>query len=343
MYRHFFVPVDDTDAGIDTVAYAVEFARSIGARITFVQARLDAVREVRGAREAATPPPDAVARPSREGGRASEWPIAKAEAAARARGVPCDSARVTGATTAGALADAMLERDCDLLCIAPAPADVDLSSTRALAADRLAAQGIAVLTCAFRRSPATARVIAALYDDHRAVTGALDAWLAQLRAAIEGGRALDAADARAIANGLSNLRNRRHPKEERWFYPVLRGVTGAVDAELGELERQHRRNARMLFALLDAIEADIACDAPPTRFEQALSAYAQCVCEHIGRHEGVIVPAAQRYLSDDDWRAIDVSIATAAPPIDRIATHPHPERTLMRTDTNEQRADGSST
>ncbi|MGV5481727.1 hypothetical protein ACRTBV_26660, partial [Burkholderia pseudomallei] len=41
MYRHFLVPVDDTDAGIDTVAYALEFARSIGARITFVQTRIE--------------------------------------------------------------------------------------------------------------------------------------------------------------------------------------------------------------------------------------------------------------------------------------------------------------
>ncbi|MHA7389259.1 universal stress protein, partial [Burkholderia pseudomallei] len=111
MYRHFLVPVDDTDAGIDTVAYALEFARSIGARITFVQTRIefeaaDAARRIGEAeRKEQTqrtddagksgecgrsdesvrpaPTPDAAARPAAEAtpaARAPELPIAKAEA-----------------------------------------------------------------------------------------------------------------------------------------------------------------------------------------------------------------------------------------------------------------------
>ncbi|MHA7388227.1 hemerythrin domain-containing protein, partial [Burkholderia pseudomallei] len=157
-----------------------------------------------------------------------------------------------------------------------------------------------------------ARAIAALYAAHREAAGALGAWLAQLRAAIAAGRALDADAAHAIANGLSHLRDGRQPKAARRLYAALRGATGALDAELGELERQRLRNARMLSGLLEAIHAGIAREAPPVRLEHALSAYAQCVCEHAGRGEGVIVPAAQRYLADDDWRAIDASLALIA-------------------------------
>lgn len=318
MYRHFLVPVDDTDAGIDTVAYALEFARSIGARITFVQTRIefeaaDAARRIgETERKEQTqrtddagksgecgrsdesvrpaPTPDAAARPAAEAtpaARAPELPIAKAEAAARAQGVPCDSVCAAGATTADALAGAMLAHDCDLLCVGPALGDAAAAPPHACVADRLAARGIAVLTCAFRRTPAAARAIAA-------------------------GRALDADAAHAIANGLSHLRDGRQPKAARRLYAALRGATGALDAELGELERQRLRNARMLSGLLEAIHAGIAREAPPVRLEHALSAYAQCVCEHAGRGEGVIVPAAQRYLADDDWRAIDASLALIA-------------------------------
>jgi hemerythrin-like domain-containing protein len=31
--------------------------------------------------------------------------------------------------------------------------------------------------------------------------------------------------------------------------------------------------------------------------------------EHLGREEGVILPAAQRYLTDEDWAEIDAAFA----------------------------------
>ena len=41
MYRHLLVPVDDTDLSIETIGQAVEFARKLGARITFFHAQPD--------------------------------------------------------------------------------------------------------------------------------------------------------------------------------------------------------------------------------------------------------------------------------------------------------------
>ena len=41
MYRHLLVPVDGTDLSIETVGRAVEFARSVGARVTFFHAQPD--------------------------------------------------------------------------------------------------------------------------------------------------------------------------------------------------------------------------------------------------------------------------------------------------------------
>ena len=41
MYRHLLVPTDGSDLSIETVSKAVEFARTLSARITFLSARKD--------------------------------------------------------------------------------------------------------------------------------------------------------------------------------------------------------------------------------------------------------------------------------------------------------------
>lgn len=271
MYRHILVPVDDSDAGIDTVAHAVALARSVGARITFAYV--------------ADSPADAPAR--RDGERASaghrfdayvrEMVAVKAEAAARALGVPCESMRVAG--PAAQLASTASARGCDLVCVA---------------SQATAASDVPVLHCVVRRSPAAVRVVAALYRLHRATAGALCERL------VHHGLDSPGLDSR----GLDALRIPRLGSGDAcWLSSLLSGRTSVVDAELGELERQHRRGAA-LFA-----ELEYAVAAGAANVEQALNGYAQFVWEYFGRKEGVIVPAAQRYLREDDWRELEAAFA----------------------------------
>jgi len=93
-----------------------------------------------------------------------------------------------------------------------------------------------------------------------------------------------------------------HPKEADYLFRRLRERTSAVDAELDELERQHERD-HQLVAELESLVAGDSVDM--ARLETAVSHYAQFIWDHMGREEGVILPAAQRYLTDDDWVAID--------------------------------------
>ena len=41
MYRHLLVPLDDSPLSAETVGRAVEFARTLGARVTFFHAQAD--------------------------------------------------------------------------------------------------------------------------------------------------------------------------------------------------------------------------------------------------------------------------------------------------------------
>jgi nucleotide-binding universal stress UspA family protein len=102
MYRHLLVPVDGTDLSTETVGRAVEFACTLGARITFFHPQPEDSASLFG--------------PSYEG-RAREL-LLKAQAAARALGVPCESSSAVSDTPELAIVDAARAAGCDLIFMA---------------------------------------------------------------------------------------------------------------------------------------------------------------------------------------------------------------------------------
>jgi nucleotide-binding universal stress UspA family protein len=116
MYRHLLVPVDDTDLSIGVVGNAVALACAVGARITFFHAIVDAAGSLRGEAEVLR----LIARDEYEYaslGKAQEL-LAKAEAAARALGVPCESRHVVSDKPAQAIVAAARAGGCDLIFLA---------------------------------------------------------------------------------------------------------------------------------------------------------------------------------------------------------------------------------
>ena len=104
-----------------------------------------------------------------------------------------------------------------------------------------------------------------------------------------------------------------HPKEDAHLFGRLRQRDPAVDLELDELEGQHRCDRELLagldqrvLALAQAGPGDAATPALG-ELDQAVQAYAAFLWEHMGREEAVILPAAQRCLTADDWLHIDAA------------------------------------
>ncbi|KWK86565.1 hemerythrin domain-containing protein [Burkholderia ubonensis] len=282
MYRHLLVTVDGAPGGIDAVGHALELARAVSARVTFV---LSGTSPHAYLPEARMP----------EHG-------AKVEAAARAQGVSYAIAPAGGVP----LPELARVLGCDLICIAAlphgAPAGAGAQRRRLFAAS-----GVPVLVCAATHSPAAARVIARCLDAHRAVAALLHALLRH--AARSGEPRPDAAARRRVLADLAGLQAQRFGAgEEARLFATLRARTESVEAELDELERQRRRDAQALDAL-----ARMAGDAQPgAAFDAALARYARGVFEQMGREEGVIFPAARRYLSDADWTELDEGPAERA-------------------------------
>ncbi|MCR4468085.1 universal stress protein [Burkholderia sp. SCN-KJ] len=314
MYRHLLVTVDGVPGGIDAIGHALELAHAVGARVTFVLSG------------AAPQSPGSASRLS--GARMPEHG-AKVEAAARAQGLshaiaaagdPAAGDPGAGHPAAGGTSPATLagELGCDLIGVAALPHDADAGA----AAQRrllLATSGVPVLVCPARRAPAEARVMARCLAAHRALGAQLQA-LTQLQAPTLASEdpattTRPAADAdrtmavRAALASLAALQDARFgTSAEARLCVALRRRTESTAAELDELDRQRRRDAHALEAL-----TRLAADGlPSAAFDAALAVYARGAFEQMGRMEGVIFPAARRYLSDADWTELDAPPASGS-------------------------------
>ncbi|CAN0641055.1 universal stress protein [Burkholderia cepacia] len=318
MYRHLLVTVDGAPGGIDAIGHALELARAVGARVTFLLAGAAPASRLSGARLP-------------EHG-------AKVEAAARAQGLShvIAGAGLPGAGHPGAgdAAPAALaaELGCDLIGVAALPHDADAAAC-AQRRHLLATSGVPVLVCTSRRTPAEARVMARCLDAHRAVGELLHALMAfgvdadvdvdaqqqrQASDAQHGPMAAaahadvplrHAADAqRALASLAALQRARVGTAAEAHLFAALRVRAECVAAELDELDRQRQRDAQAL----DALERIAADGLPSAAFDAALARYAHGAFEQMGRMEGVIFPAARRYLGDADWAGLDDPLADGA-------------------------------
>jgi len=311
MYRHLLVPLDATDLSIQVVGNAVEFARQLRAQITFFHVAPepdDAMGHDIEILRVTSPADYQYARD----GRTREL-LAKAEAAARAKGVACESHWKAGAKPAAAIIEEARSRDCDLIFMATHAQGGKLGM--ALSSDTLTVllnAGMPVLVCSAGEPKPPERASAVIRDDHRAMAAVVHAWTGKLAAASQAGKPADAGIMRDMLTYMSSFPMAvHHPREEVWLFARIRARTHALDDELDELSRQHiYEHAIMeeLSSLVDALEA--AVDEPQAieatrRLEQAVSRYAAFYWDHMGREEAVVLPAAQEHLLNSDWAEIN--------------------------------------
>ena len=319
MYRHLLVPVDDTDLSVAVVGDAVALARPLGARITFFHAVGDASASLRGDAEVLR----LTARDEYEYaylGKAQEL-LAKATAAARALGVPCDARHVVSDRPAQAIVAAAHEDGCDLIFMASHGRHGKLGM--ALVSGMLEVlmnARLPVLVSSIGEPAAPARAIGIIRDEHRSLAAVMHAWMHALAAARRAGAGADPALMRAIVHYVRQFPvELHHPKEEEQLFRRLRERTTSCHAELDELERQHERDHQLVSGLEAQVEivatAEGAARARATLvLEEAVTDYAGFLWDHLGREEGVILPAAQRFLLAEDRAAIDQAFAANRDP-----------------------------
>ena len=309
MYRHLLVPIDGTDLSTETLGRAVELACTLGARITFFHAQPNHAASLFGEAELVRVTAPAEFTYAYDG-RAREL-LSKAESAARAKGVPCESVTSVSDSPHLAIVEAARAAQCDLIFMASHGRRSSLGMMLGSQTLKvLVNAGLPVLVSATANPPASGRALGIIRDEHRSLSAVLHAWMHLIARARREASRPDPVAMQAIVRYLETFPVAlHHPKEDEFLFRRLRQRTAEVDAELDELERQHVRDRQLVGELAAMVERLERGDENLAAVEGAVERYARFVWDHLGREEGVVLPAAERHLTAEDWAEIDAAFS----------------------------------
>jgi hemerythrin-like domain-containing protein len=107
-----------------------------------------------------------------------------------------------------------------------------------------------------------------------------------------------------------------HPKEDEYVFKAIRIRTREGDTVLADLEAQHAEGDGWLQNLREAVNRLQASAGKATsEFAQAVDRYAEFQWKHMRQEEDVVMPLAERVLSAEDWRQIDVAFSNNDDPV----------------------------
>ena len=164
---------------------------------------------------------------------------------------------------------------------------------------------------------------AVILEEHRALAAVLHGLRFLVRRVREGGRKPDFPVLRAMLHYIDTFPEKEHhPREDRYLFSRVRLRTHEVDAALDDLEAEHVRGAEMIRHLEQGL----------LRFEQgggeylepfatAVEAYCDFHWQHMRKEEDVILPAAERVLTDADWAELNAAFAGKANPLGGVQAH----------------------
>jgi len=107
-----------------------------------------------------------------------------------------------------------------------------------------------------------------------------------------------------------------HPKESQWLFPKVAERSPEAAQAIEQLERDHEGGeaaVRQLQHLL--LGWELMGDLRRETFAQALDRYIHFYLEHMRLEEAVVLPAAQKLLTPDDWAAMDAAFANNTNPL----------------------------
>lgn len=123
-----------------------------------------------------------------------------------------------------------------------------------------------------------------------------------------------------------------HPKESELLFPrVARLAPDTLDV-IARLEKDHAQGESAVRELQHLLLAwELVGESRRPAFEQSAKKYLDFYLEHMRLEEMVILPAAQKVLSDADWKELDAAFSTNCDPLtgkyprdpvyDRLFTH----------------------
>lgn len=109
-----------------------------------------------------------------------------------------------------------------------------------------------------------------------------------------------------------------HPKESELLFPPVRARAPHLKETLDRLERDHEQGETTVRELQHLLLAwELVGEDRRGVFERAMGKYLDFYLEHMRLEETIVLPEAERVLSEDDWRALDAAFAVNNDPLSR--------------------------
>ncbi len=112
-----------------------------------------------------------------------------------------------------------------------------------------------------------------------------------------------------------------HAKESKLLFPKLRARSAEAAEVLDRLDREHAGGEQAIrelehellgFEMMGSTEQG---EGRRVRFEQAMEKYVAFYLEHMRIEETVVLPLAQRVLTDEDWKELDTAFLQNRDPL----------------------------
>ncbi len=123
-----------------------------------------------------------------------------------------------------------------------------------------------------------------------------------------------------------------HPKETELLFPRVAKAAPETAELIAQLDRDHHAGENRVRELMHLLMAwEYLGDSRRVAFETAAKAYVGFYLEHMRQEESVILPAAERALSNADWHALNAAFATNQDPLNtRLPRDPKFDRLFTR-------------
>ena len=175
-------------------------------------------------------------------------------------------------------------------------------------------------------TPLSIRVIR---DEHQALRAMLDSLRLMLRRQREQGTAPRFDVIRAMLFYIDEFPERQHhPKETELLFPPIAQRAPEVAEAIARLDSEHAGGEAAVRELEHLLLAwELMGESRRATFVEALDRYITFYLEHMRLEETVILPAALKHLSPEDWAAMDAAFASNT---DLLATGIRPDPAYER-------------
>jgi hemerythrin-like domain-containing protein len=111
-----------------------------------------------------------------------------------------------------------------------------------------------------------------------------------------------------------------HPKESLLLFPKVAQLAPQTQDTLRQLEIDHVQGEAKVRELQHLLLAwELLGESRRAVFKQAARSYSGFYLQHIHQEETLILPAAQKVLTDSDWQMLDEAFAGNADPLTQVS------------------------